>query len=213
MRTAIRRTASIVVGLACFFGINLLRVAKNISETVFTRGSANSNWSLMAEALADTFTSLDDALKTLLPGAQTIKQETKSLTDEQKKAIQRAADVTFDAEFDKEFRSHLAEGPDGKVTGYAVEHTVNGKWGPIQYVIAFTPDGKIADVIALALTERRGRPVKERRFLNQFKGKTTADQIINNRDIKGVAGATVSAREMSNGIRKMVHVFNTLYKT
>lgn len=213
MRTVIRRTTGFVVGLVCFFGVYPLRVAQNLYNVVFPpSGTGGAGCSLMAEALAETLMTLDDALKTLLPGAQNIMDETKSLTEEQKKAIHEAANVAFDAEYDKEYRFHFAEGADGKPVAYAVEHTVNGKWGPIEYVMALTPDGKISDVIILALKERRGRPVKERRFLDQFKGKTTGDPILNKRDIKGVAGATISSREMSDGIRKMVYVFNALYK-
>ena len=101
---------------------------------------------------------------------------------------------------------------DGKVVGYAVEDRVKGKWGPIDYMLGFDPDGKIKDVIVMELKERRGRPVKERRFLDQFKGKSIQEPIKLNKDIKGVAGATISSRGMSNGIRKLVYIFNELYK-
>jgi len=79
-------------------------------------------------------------------------------------------------------------------------------------MLALEPDGKVKDAVVLELKERRGRPVKERRFLDQFFGKTIQDPIKLNKDIKGVAGATISSRGMSNGIRKLVYVFNELYK-
>lgn len=160
---------------------------------------------------AEVFCVVSDCLKILLPEAQNVREEIKVLTQEQKSSIAKAAQIEFDPELDKEYKFYIAE-KDGKVVGYAVEDRVKGKWGPIDYMLGFDPDGKIKDVIVMELKERRGRPVKERRFLDQFKGKSIQEPIKLNKDIKGVAGATISSRGMSNGIRKLVYIFNELYK-
>ena len=160
---------------------------------------------------AEVFYAVSDCLKIILPEAQNIKEETKVLTAEQKNSIAKAAAIEFDPDLDKEYKFYIGD-KDGKVIGYAVEDRVKGKWGAIDYMLGFDPDGKIKDVIVMELKERRGRPVKERRFLDQFKGKSIQEPIKLNKDIKGVAGATISSRGMSNGIRKLVYIFNELYK-
>lgn len=163
------------------------------------------------EVFAETFCTVQDAIKILLPEAQDIKEETKILTDTQKQAISKNADVQFNPELDKEYHFYIGQA-NGQIVGYAVENTVKGKWGPIRYILALDPEGKIKDVLILELKEKRGRPVKERKFLDQFLNMTISDPIRLKKDIKGITGATISSKGMSDGIRKIVYVFNELYK-
>ena len=118
--------------------------------------------------------------------------------------------MRLDPALDREF--HFFIGRDaGRVVGYAVEDTVKGKWGIIRYILSIDPHGRVLDVMVLEYSERRGRPVAKRRFLKQFEGKTIHDKITLRRDIHGVSGATISSSSMTNGIRKLVHVFDELY--
>jgi len=154
---------------------------------------------------------INDTLKKLLPNAQEIKKEIKVLTKEQKNFVAKTSGVKLDPELDNEFIFY--EGiAGGKVVGYAAEDRVRGKWGIIRYVAAFNPEGTIRDIVVLEHKEKRGKPVSEDRFLGQFKGKTTDDKIRLNRDIDGISGATVTSQAMTEGLKKMIHIFNVLYK-
>lgn len=155
---------------------------------------------------AEVFCSKEDALKAVLPEASDFKEEIKVLTAQQKKTVQVKAGVELDPEFDKEFYFYVSS------SGTAVLDTVKGKWGPIKFIMAFDTQGKIKDVVVLELTERRGRPVKDRKFLDQYIGKSAADPIKLKKDIKGIAGATISSRQMTDGIRKLVYIYEELYK-
>ena len=198
-------TLSIVLFLV-FYPIKL---ARYFYEKVFLGNSRTSIG--MVAVFAETFCSVQEAVKILLPDAQSVKEETKILTDGQKQSISKAAEVVFDPTLDKEYHVYIAES-NGRLIGYAMEDTVKGKWGNIHYMMGFSADGKITDVVVLELQERRGRPVKERKFLDQFVGKTTQEPIRLKKDIKGVGGATISSTGMTNGIRKMAFIFNELYK-
>lgn len=209
MAKIFKQGLSVSLGLILFLMFYPLRLAEYFYEKLFIKNS--ETYIGFAEVFAETFYTVEEALKTLLPQAQEIKEETKILTEEQKKTIEKIAELKFGPELDKEFYFYIGQ-TDGKVTGYAIEDTVKGKWGPIHYMLAIEPDGKIKDAIVLELGERRGRPVKERRFLDQFIGKTITDPIKLKKDIKGVAGATISSKGMSDGIRKVTYVFDTLYK-
>lgn len=209
MKRKFKNGLSICLGVVLFFAFYPVKMASYIRKKIFVR---NAQFSLsLDEVYADTFCNVEDALKIILPNAQNIKEETKALTPEQKKSIAEAADIDFDSDLDKEYKFYIGEA-DGRIIGYAVEDTVKGKWGPIHYILAMDSEAKVGDVIVLELKERRGRPVKERKFLDQFLGKTKADPIRLRKDIKGISGATISSTGMTNGIRKIVYVFNELYK-
>ena len=170
-------------------------IAKNLSKGKFE-----------LKVYAEVFSTMDEALKTLLPGASDIKEEVKALTAEQKKIVADKAKVEFDPENDKDYHFYVSS------SGTAVLNTVKGKWGPIKFMMSFNEQGKIKDLVVLELTERRGRPVKERKFLGQYIGKSALDPIKLNKDIKGIAGATISSRQMSDGIRKLVNIYELLYR-
>ena len=209
MARVFKKGLTIGLGLFCFLAFYPVRIAQHFYEKVFQGASRTSVGCV--EAFAETFYTIEEALKIILPEAQDVKDETKVLSEEQKKSISTKANVEFDPAFDKEYHIYVGQA-NGQTLGYAFEDTVKGKWGPINYMVAFDADGKIKDAIVLGLKERRGKPVKERKFLDQYIGKSINDPIKLNKDIKGIAGATISSRQMSSGIRKLVYVFNELYR-
>ena len=209
MAKVFKKGLTIGLGLFFFFAFYPVRIAQHFYEKVF-QGASRTSVDCV-EAFAETFYTIEEALKIILPEAQDVKDETMSINEEQKKTISSRANVEFNSEFDNEYHIYIGQA-NGQTLGYAFEDTVKGKWGPIHYMLAFDADGKIKDVIVLGLKEKRGRPIKERKFLGQYIGKSISDPIKLNKDIKGIAGATISSRQMSSGIRKLVYVFNELYK-
>jgi Na+-translocating ferredoxin:NAD+ oxidoreductase RnfG subunit len=204
-----KKTFIFIIGLIAFLVFYPLEIVYNLWHKFVLR--QNNAISFVKEAYAVVLATVEEALKVILPDAQEIKEEIKVLTEEQKKAIEKEAKIKFDPELDKEFRFFIGAA-NGKVVGYAVEDTVKGKWGPIHYMLSLDPDGKIVDAMVLQYKEKRGRPVAKRRFLDQFVGKTINDKIALKKDIRGVSGATISSRGMTNGIRKLVYVFEELFK-
>ena len=166
----------------------------------------------VGNAFANSLINLDEALQKNLPKASQIEKKTVLLSDEQKKSVEEKANVTFDPEFDKEFNFYTGR-VNGQIAGYTAENTVQGKWGPIHYLVGFDLNGKITNIIVLSLNEKRGRPVAKPRFLNQFVGKTAKNQIRLRRDIQGITGATISSRSLTDGIRKMLYIFDEFRKT
>ena len=70
--------------------------------------------------------------------------------------------------------------------------------------------GAIVEVIILDYSEIRGKPIAKRRFLRQYKGKTTKDPVLLRRDIDGISGATISSRSLTDGIRKILYIFTEI---
>ncbi len=196
------------LSLMLFLGLSPIWLAQFVYERVFLRNS-KASFSMM-EVFAETFYTVQEGVNVLLSGAEVVQEETQILTEQQKQSIAKAAQIEFDPELDKEFHFYIGKSK-GEVVGYAVEDFVKGKWGNIHYMVGLNPEGKVTDVVVLKLQERRGRPVKEKRFLGQFMGKGKHDPVMLKRDIKGVAGATISSRGMTNGIRKILSIFNEFY--
>ena len=88
-----------------------------------------------------------------------------------------------------------------RTTGFAVIDNVIGKTQPITYLLVVEPDGSIAMVEIMAFRESHGGEVRQKSFLNQFRKKTIADKLRLQNDIKNIAGATLSCRSVTDGVR------------
>lgn len=161
---------------------------------------------------ADVLVTLEEALTQVLPSAETIEQKTVVLSAEQKRLIEQNAHIEFESQFDRKFQFYIGTS-EGKIVGYAIPDTVHGKWGPIRYLLAVNPDGVVANVVVLEYQEKRGRPTAKKRFLRQYIGKGINDPIKLKKDIDGITGATISSRGITDGIRKLLYVFEELNKS
>ncbi|MBI4682085.1 MAG: FMN-binding protein [Nitrospirae bacterium] len=212
----LKKSYWITMGLFAF----LISPILQITQTLWNRIGVNviSTVSFIGEVYAATkeeykefFYTLEEALKSILPQAKETKEEIVALTEEQKKEIEKSAGIKFHKDYDKEF--HWYKGIlDGKVVGYACIDVVPGKWGPVKFMMGLDANGKITDIVVLSLSERRGRPVKERKFLDQYIDKTINDPLKLKKDIRGIASATITSRGVTEGIRKMVYVFKEFYQ-
>jgi len=92
----------------------------------------------------------------------------------------------------------------GVIVGYALINRVQGKHGPITFLVAMDSAMAIDSVSILALKEQRGRLVRRRSFLSQFTGKKMPDKMRVHSDIRGITGATISSRAVASGVRRAV---------
>jgi hypothetical protein len=99
----------------------------------------------------------------------------------------------------------------GSLRGYAVVTEEIGKYRPITFMVGVTPELKVKDVAVLVYRESRGGEVKRRRFLSQYRGKTSRDPIDLNRDIINISGATISVRSLNAGIKRILAELGELY--
>lgn len=88
------------------------------------------------------------------------------------------------------------------VVGHAFLVEEIGKHRPIDFVVGVGPDGAVADVAVMAYREAYGGEIGSRRFLAQYQGKATGDGLKPYRDVRNVAGATLSVEAASRAVRK-----------
>jgi Na+-translocating ferredoxin:NAD+ oxidoreductase RnfG subunit len=86
--------------------------------------------------------------------------------------------------------------------GRAVVVEEIGKHRPITFVVGLKADGSVQDVAVMAYREAYGGEVRTPRFLRQYRGKAPGDPLRNGRDIKNIAGATLSVDAASRAVRK-----------
>jgi Na+-translocating ferredoxin:NAD+ oxidoreductase RnfG subunit len=207
----VRRTVIAVVSLVFFSVLYPLQTIHSLWRKVVLQEEGRFALSSIREAYAKVLITAEGALKYIFPEAQETQKELRVLGDQERAAIEETADITFDLELDKEFTFYTAK-TDQAAIGYALEGQVRGKWGTIHYMVFFNTDKSIRDVVVLEYREKRGEPVAKEKFRKQFRGKTIQDPLRLKKDIRGVSGATISSTGMTDGIRKMVHVFDHLFK-
>ena len=77
-----------------------------------------------------------------------------------------------------------------------------GKHRPITFVVGLGPDGVVEDVAVMAYREAYGGEVRNGRFLVQYHGTRPESPLRTYREIKNVAGATLSVDAANRAVRK-----------
>jgi len=149
----------------------------------------------------------DEALEFIFGKDAQIEEKKVVLDEDTRYEIEAEMGFNFDLRYDKDFDFFIGR-KDSKIFRYAVIEIVPGKWGPITFIIGFTPEGKVYDLAIMAYSEIRGRPAKKRIFLDQYKGKTIKSRLRLKREIHGISGATITSRGITRGVKKMLYVFN-----
>ncbi|MGB6020220.1 MAG: FMN-binding protein [Sulfurimonadaceae bacterium] len=100
---------------------------------------------------------------------------------------------------------------DEKTIAYAVliSRVVRTKDAAILYMI--TPDGVIDAVEVIAFNEPP-EYTPSKNYVEQFKGKTAQDTLRVGKDIPTVTGATMGARNVTDGARLALALFDLLFK-
>ena len=94
---------------------------------------------------------------------------------------------------------------------YAIVLNEIGKSEPITFMVGMTADGRISEIVIMEFRENRGWEVKEKRFLNQFRGKTVQSSIRVDEDIINYTGATLSSKAIARGAKRALLLLELFY--
>lgn len=86
--------------------------------------------------------------------------------------------------------------------GYALVMNEMGKHHPMTFMVHIKPDFTVGDVVFMVYRERIGAEVRKKRFLKQFKSKSSTDNLMVDSDINGISGATISSWAVTAGVKK-----------
>lgn len=155
---------------------------------------------------ATTYLSEDEALALAFPEADHVEFKRALATREQRAQLQERLRRASTSRF---FKYYIGR-RDGRVTGYAVIGNVIGKHQPITYLIGFTPNQEISLIEIMAYRESYGYEIRSERFLKQFHGTDVDDSLVLNKDIRNIAGATLSCRALIRASRENLAMLSVL---
>ncbi|MEM9077549.1 MAG: FMN-binding protein [Bacteroidota bacterium] len=78
------------------------------------------------------------------------------------------------------------------------------------YVVLFNPDMSIKKSKVLIYREDYGRQIGSQRWLKQFIGKKTGDELVYSEDVDAIAGATISAKSMTKAVNDVLESIGVL---
>ena len=84
---------------------------------------------------------------------------------------------------------------------------VLGKHELITYAVGINPQGRVRGVEILAYRESHGGEVRDASWREQFTGKSAADPLQLDRDIRNISGATLSCRHITDGIKRLLKLY------
>jgi len=97
---------------------------------------------------------------------------------------------------------------DGRVLGCLMVDQVIGKSELITYAVALDAGGAVKSIEILDYREAHGGEIRLAGWRKQFAGKTGADPLELNKDIKNISGATLSCRHVTEGVQRLLKVYN-----
>ncbi|MDC8785398.1 FMN-binding protein [Roseateles koreensis] len=99
-----------------------------------------------------------------------------------------------------------------ELLGVLVADQVLGKFEQISYAVGVAADGRIRGVEILAYRESHGGEVRLPAWRKQFVGKTQAAPIQVGEDIANISGATLSCTHLTEGVKRVLAVFELARK-
>jgi Na+-translocating ferredoxin:NAD+ oxidoreductase RnfG subunit len=160
--------------------------------------------SLAAPAEAKVFLSRKEALAWAFPDAE-VGERITVLTSEQASAVETLARAPLESKIVKLYTAR----EDDAVVGYAFIdiHTVRTQ--PEAFLVVLTPEGSVRSLRVLAFYEPE-EYLPPGRWLEQFDAARLGRDLRVGGAIHGIAGATLSARAVSAGVRRSLALWQVL---
>jgi Na+-transporting NADH:ubiquinone oxidoreductase subunit NqrC len=153
-----------------------------------------------APAFAVQYLTVEQAQSTLFPEASRFTQADVTLTPEMKQAVEQSSGVRVRNNTQRVWHAEAV----GKSLGWFMLDEVVGKHEFITYAAAITPDGIVKGIEILDYRETHGGEVKNPKWRAQFIGKKAGDAFKLDDDIKNISGATLSCKNITNGVKRLL---------
>lgn len=155
---------------------------------------------LAAPAFATQYLTVEQAQQVLFPEAETCVRADVTLSKAQKKEIKHRSGVR--QRWDEQAIWKAEQ--NGKAVGWFIVDQVVGKHEFITYATALSMDGEVLGVEILDYRETHGGEVREQQWRDNFVGKSLEDSFKLNGDIPNISGATLSCRNVMNGVKRLL---------
>jgi len=99
-----------------------------------------------------------------------------------------------------------------RLVGFFILDYVIGKHLVIDYSVSLEPDGRVRRVDILEYRESYGGEIKNPSWLAQFVGKKNGSVLEVNKDIRNISGATLSSRHVTEGVKRVLALYEVRLK-
>ena len=164
---------------------------------------------LAPAADAKTYLTREQAQKICFPKADKFVWKSHRYTPAQIMAIRKASGLKV---IDPGLWYGVALQKDGQVLGVLVFDRARGKHELIDYVIALTPEGKVKQIEILEYRESWGHEVRRAGWRKQFVNKDSKSKLKLHDGIHNIAGATISCRNVTDGVRRTCHAWHVVLR-
>jgi hypothetical protein len=165
---------------------------------------------LLASAQEGIFLREEEAPKAVFPEGTSFDRKMIRSTEELKEKIRQRMGKAKTSVWEDSYVTFIAKKGD-TILGYAVIVEEIGKHRPITFVVGVGNDRKIKDAALMVYREAYGGEVRDRRFLQQYKGKELKDPLLPYRDIQNISGATLSVEAIGRGSKKALVLVDLIY--
>jgi len=165
---------------------------------------------LLASAQEGIFLREEEAPKAVFPEGTSFDRKMIRSTEELKEKIRQRMGKAKTSVWEDSYVTFIAKKGD-TILGYAVIVEEIGKHRPITFVVGVGNDRKIKDAALMVYREAYGGEVRDRRFLQQYKGKELKDPFLPYRDIQNISGATLSVEAIGRGSKKALALVDLIY--
>jgi hypothetical protein len=155
-------------------------------------------------AFSQVYLTKDEALAQHFPGASSIDRKTVFLTDRLVDSIQARAKSKVESKVVTYYVGRKGK----EILGYAFLETSVVKTMPETFIVVIDPGGNLTAVEMLAFYEPEDY-LPPKRWLAQFEGKTIQSDLWLKRGIQNIVGATLSAQSITEGVRKILALYET----
>lgn len=93
--------------------------------------------------------------------------------------------------------------------GWFIVDQVLGKHELITYALGIDAQGHATGVEILEYRESHGGEVRDAAWRAQFAGKSAADPLQLERDIRNISGATLSCRHVTDGVKRLLKLYES----
>jgi len=182
---------------------------------MLTTGSQRAVW-LAASAVmtasavpaaGEVYLNEAQALAIILGQKAIVRKEQKTLDETLRTKLERSGNLRFPEASYTFFIATQA----GQAEKYAIQMKEIGKTEPLTFMVGMSPEGKVTEVVIMVFRENRGWEVKEKRFLNQFRGKMLRNSIRVDEDIINYTGATLSSKAVARGVKRALFLLDAFY--
>ncbi len=150
---------------------------------------------------ATVLVSVEEALELAFPGAKTVR-ETLFLTDDQLSHVAEISGTEFSSAL---VTRYVATGSDGAVVGHAYLDTHRVRTLPETLMIVVATDNTVARVEVVVFREPVEYMPREG-WYRQYDGEDLDDDLVLERGIRPVTGATLTARATTDAVRRVLSI-------